>query len=128
MNKKYIELFQEMSKAMAVSAETVAEYDRQHNDEKGEKTAFQMRDDYQALFDKIKEFGEDYVPTKNDCAKFTVAAMVLVNQLQDRMNALKKSIVGYQTDLIPKLQEIVDKATDENIVEMIEEKFNIKDN
>ena len=44
------------------------------------------------------------------------------------MNALKKSIVGYQTDLIPKLQEIVDKATDENIVEMIEEKFNIKDN
>ena len=87
-----------------------------------------MRDDYQALLDKIKEFGEDYVPTKNDCTKFTVAAMVLVNQLQDRMNALKKSIVGYQTDLIPKLQEIVDKATDENIVEMIEEKFNIKDN
>ena len=126
MNKKYIELFQEMAKAMATSAETVADYNKQQNDEKGEATAFQMRDDYQALFDKIKEFGEDYVPTKNDCAKFTVAAMVLVNQLQDKITAYKNAVTGYQTDVIPKLRDIVDNATDNNIVEMIEEKFNIK--
>ena len=126
MNKKYIELFQEMAKAMATSAETVADYNKQQNDEKGETTAFQMRDDYQALADKIKEFDVDYVPTKNDCAKLIVAAMVLVNQLQDKITAYKNAVTGYQTDVIPKLRDIVDNATDDNIVEMIEEKFNIK--
>ena len=125
MNKKYITLFQDMAQAIASTAETVAEYNHQKNDEQGEKTAFTMRDDYQELADKITD---DYIPSKNDCAKLIVAAMILVNQLQDKITAYKTAIAGYQTDLIPKLQDIVDNATDDNIVELINEKFIIKDN
>lgn len=86
-----------------------------------------MRDDYQELTDKIKDAGDEYTPTKNDCAKLLVAAMILVNQLQDRITALKTSITGYQTDIIPKLRDIIDNTTEDNLLEKINEKFNIKE-
>jgi len=57
-----------------------------------------------------------------------VAAMVLVNQIQDKINAYKKAMTGYQTDIIPKLQDIIDNATDDNIVELINEKFKLQEN
>jgi hypothetical protein len=55
--------------------------------------------------------------------------MVMVNQLQDKVNALRKAITGYQTDVIPKLQEIVDNAgsDDELARKMANEKFIIKE-
>jgi len=54
--------------------------------------------------------------------------MVLVNQIQDKINAYKKAMTGYQTDIIPKLQDIIDNATDDNIVELINEKFKLQEN
>ena len=46
MDKRYVELFKELAKATAVSAEQVMDYDRAKNDEEGLKTAQTMRDDY----------------------------------------------------------------------------------
>ena len=125
MDKKYITLFKDMAQALATSAETVADYNREKKDETGERTALTMRDDYQELAGRITD---EYIPTKNDCAKLMVAAMVLVNQIQDKINAYKKAMTGYQTDIIPKLQDIIDNATDDNIVELINEKFKIQEN
>ena len=110
MDKKYVTLFKELAQATAATAETVMDYDRAQNDEEGLKTATIMRDDYQALTDAI---GEDYVLNKKDAAKLLVSAMILVNQLQDRINNTRRAITGYQTDIIPKLQKIVDEDNDE---------------
>lgn len=128
MDKKYVELFKTLAQAIAVSAEQVIEYDTKKNDENGAKVAETMRDDYLALVDSIKNAGDEYIPTKNDIARLLVGAMVEANQLQDRMKALKSALTGYQTDVIPKLQEIIENAeTDEAVAKMVNEKFIIKE-
>lgn len=125
MDKKYIELFKTLAQATAVSAEQVMDYDKARGDERGLQTATTMRDDFQELFDKINE---DFILSKSDAARLLVGAMIQVNQLQDRINALKKAMTGYQTDVIPKLQEIVDNAENDKMAnQMANEKFIIEE-
>lgn len=129
MDKKYITLFKELAQATATSAETVMDYNREKGDIEGLETATIMRNDYQTLTDKISEANDKYVPTKNEAAKLLVGAMIVVNQLQDKINNLKMAVKGYQIDLIPKLQEIVDGATtDDEASQMAEAKFILEDN
>ena len=126
MDKKYIDLFRELARATAVSAEQVMDYDHEQGDEKGFETAKVMRDDYEALYDR---FTDDYVMNKADAAKLLVAIMIQLNHLQDRIAAIRKATTGYQTDVIPKLQDIVDNAEDdEAVAKMAEEKFIIENN
>lgn len=128
MDKKYITLFKDLAQATAASAETVMEYDRQKNDDKGLETATIMRDDYQALVDKIKDAGDEYIPNKSDIARLLVGSMILANQLQEKISNLKKAMAGYQTDVIPKLQDILDHAqNDDEVKKMANEKFIIKE-
>lgn len=129
MDKKYIELFKNLAQATAASAEQVMDYDRAREDEQGLKTATIMRDDYQALAESIDNLGQDFMFNKADAAKLLVAAMIQVNQLQDRIANLKKAMTGYQTDLIPKLQEIVEKAkNDDDVEQMANKTFIIENN
>ena len=127
MDKQYVTLFKDLAQATAASAEAVMDYDREKGDEKGLETATIMRDDFQALTDRINEGGEAYNMNKADAAKLLVGAMIQVNQLQDRINNLKKAMTGYQTDVIPKLQEIVDAENDEDASKIADEKFIIKE-
>ena len=113
MEKKDVTLFKDLAQATAASAESVMDYDRSQNDEKGLKTATIMRDDYQKLTDKIIDAGDAYVPNKDEVAKLLVGAMIQVNQIQDKINNLKKAMVGFQTNTIPKLQKILDEAKDD---------------
>ena len=46
MDEHYKQLMIEMCRSATVAAEQVMEYDRNHNDEKGEKVAETMRTDY----------------------------------------------------------------------------------
>ena len=125
MDKKYIELFIELAKATAVAAEQVMDYDKAKNDEDGFKTAQTMRDDYTALLGKLKDNPE---LDKADFAKLLVGALITVNQIQDRITALQKGLAGYQTDLIPKLNKVIDAESDEDARKIANEEFNIKEN
>ena len=126
MDKKYVTLFKDLAQATAASAEQVMEYDRGKGDEKGLESATMMRDDFQALVGRIA--AKDFVMTKSDAARLLVASTIQVNQLKDRIEALKQAMTGYQTDIIPKLQQIMDAETDENAQKLAEEKFIIGDN
>lgn len=128
MNKKYVILFKDLAKATAISAESVMDYDRQKGDEKGLETATIMRNDFQELADLINTAGDDYVPTQPEAARLLVGAYVMANQLQDKINALKKAMAGYQTDIIPKLKKIVDEAgaDEEKAKQMANELFIIE--
>ena len=129
MHKKYIELFKNLAQATAASAEQVMDYDKTKNDEKGFETAKVMRDDFQALAESIDNLGEEFAINKGDVARLLVGAMIQVNQLQDRINNLKKAMTGYQSDVIPKLQAILDEAkTDEDATKLANEKFIIETN
>lgn len=126
MDKKYIELFAALAQANAASAEQVMDYDRQQGDTEGLEKATIMRDDFQDLAVRLDD---KYEMSKADAFKLLLGAMVQVNQLQLRIDALKKAMTGYQTDVIPALQEITEKAeTDEEAKKMANEKFIIKNN
>ena len=121
MDKKYIELFKSLAQTTAALAETVMEYNHEQGNEEGFEAAKTMRDNFQDLVGKITP--EKFVLTKADAAHLLIASMIQTNQLQNQINNLKSAITGYQTDVIPKLQEIVDAASDEEAMKMADEKF-----
>ena len=121
MDKKYIELFKSLAQTTAALAETVMEYDHEHGNEEGFESAKTMRDNFQDLVGRITP--EEFVLTKADAAHLLIASMIQTNQLQNQINNLKSAITGYQTDVIPKLQEIVDATSDEEAMKMADEKF-----
>ena len=126
MDKKYIMLFKELAQSVAASAETVMDYDREKGDEKGLENATIMRDNFQELVNRIDV--TEYVISKADIAKFLIASTIITNQIQTKINALKTALAGYQTDLIPKLQDILDNASsEEEVQKMAEEKFTISE-
>lgn len=70
-----------------------------------------MRDDYLNLYSKMKDNQE---LAKNDYIKLLLGAMILVNNLETQAKKLKEAVQGYNLDVIPKLQRIVDEAEDDD--------------
>lgn len=125
MDKKYLQLFTELAHAVETLSEQVMEYDRQKSDEKGEKTAQSMRDDYAKLYDKLRS--DNVVLTRSEYAKLLVAAYIVVNNIEDRIKGERKAIEGYKIDIIPKLSRINDETTnDADASTLAEEIFKIQ--
>ena len=110
MDKMYISLFTELCNATEITAEQVMDYDKQKEDEKGYEIAEMMRNDYRTLKDKISA-GESL--TKNDFAKLLASVYIVTNNLRDRITNMQRAIRGYEKDVLPKLKDIVDNATDD---------------
>lgn len=128
MHSKYIELFKEIANATAISAEQVMDYDKQKDDAKGYEAAETLHKDFIELYDKIRDKNFDGQLAREDFARLLVGTLIIMNQLNDRITALKKAMTGYQTDVMPKLQDIVDNTkTSEEAMAMAEEKFSIKE-
>ena len=128
MHSKYIELFKEIANATAISAEQVMDYDKQKDDAKGYEAAETLHKDFIELYDKIRDKNFDGQLAREDFARLLVGTLIIMNQLNDRIIALKKAMTGYQTDVMPKLQDIVDNTkTNEEAMAMAEEKFSIKE-
>lgn len=128
MHSKYLDLFKELTRATAVAAEQVMDYDQAKNDEKGFDTAKTMRDDFEALNEKLNDKSFDGTLTKAEYAKLLVGCYVIVGNLQDRIEALRKAIAGYQSDLVPKLSKIIEAEDDESAQKMADEQFVIETN
>ena len=124
MNEKYITLFRELAQGTAVLAENVMEYNRQQEDENGERTAVEMRDQFQDLAEKFKP---DYKMSKSDAAQLLVASFIQINQLKTKLETVKTALAGYQQDIIPKLQTIVDAPSEEEATKIADEKFVINE-
>lgn len=128
MHKKYLELFKELTRATAVAAEQVMDYDKEKNDDKGFETAKTMRDDFEALHEKLAAESFDGNLTKAEYAKLLVGCYVIVGNLQDRIEALKKAIAGYQSDLVPKLSKIIEAADDVEAQKLADEHLIVETN
>lgn len=124
MNKEYQNLFKELAHAVELLAEQVMEYDHNHNDDEGEKTAQIMRDDFAALTEKFN--AEEVALERNDYIKLLTGVYIIVNNLQDKITNLKKTIDGYQTNVSAKLQRIMNETkTDEEANTLANELFSI---
>ena len=85
-----------------------------------------MRDDFAALHDKL---GTNEPLTKAEYAKLLVAAMIVANNIEDRIKSERKAIEGYKIDIIPKLSRINDETTtDEEAQKLADEIFKIQEN
>ena len=127
MDEKYVKLFTELCRTTAVLAEQVMDYDKSKDDEKGFESAKALRDDFERLHDRIDADDFDGNLTKAEYAKLLVGCYIITNQLQDKITILKKSLDGYQTSLIPKLQKILD-ASDEEYAEVAKVNLVIESN
>ena len=128
MHSKYLDLFKELTRATAVAAEQVMDYNQAKNDEKGFDTAKTMRDDFEALNEKLSAKSFDGTLTKAEYAKLLVGCYVIVGNLQDRIEALHKAVAGYQSDLVPKLSKIIEAKDDESAQKIADEQFIIETN
>lgn len=114
MDKGYAKLFSEIGKTISILAEKVMDKNKQDNDENGLKTAQIMRDDYMQLSDKLLAENFSLASlTKADFAKLLVGAMIVVNNIKDRIAAEQKAIDNYQVQIIPRLQRVVNECEDD---------------
>lgn len=129
MDKKYLNLFIQITQTVAVLAENVMDLNKKDNDEKGYETAKIMRDDFQNLHDKISEKNFDFNSlTRADFAKFLVGAIIIMQNLEEKVKNIQTAIQGYKIDTIPKLDRIVNETkTDEESITIANELFQIID-
>ena len=102
MDKRYVELFSLITQSTANLAEQVMDNNKD-KESKEYKNAQIMRDDYQALHDKLTN---EEILNKADFARIHVGAILIVNQLEARIKAEEKALRGYKLDVIPKLDQI----------------------
>lgn len=105
------------------------DYDKEKGDDKGYETAEIMRNDFSELQGKLEANDFDGVLTKAEYAKLLIGTLVIANTLRDKVTALNKAINGYEKDLAPKLQKVLDESnSDEEAQKIAEEIFIIDDN
>lgn len=129
MDNKYLTLFREIARNTEIMAERVMAYDKEKKDDKGEKTAQAMRDDFAKLHDKFaaKDFNPDTI-TRSEWAKILVGAMVISNNLEEEIKKIKNAQRGYKIDLIPKLNRIMEETeTDEEALTLANGLFEISE-
>ena len=66
----------------------------------------------------------------NDYMKLLAASYMIMNNIQDRITAQKKTIDCYKLDLIPKLSRIMNETKDqpEKMQTLVEELFKVLEN
>ena len=128
MDKKYIELFTLLSRAMENIAEQVMDEHRKNEEMQQYKTAQTMRDDYAKLTDKLDAPNFQIEDLKKaDYARLLVGTTVLINQIQNKIERDKQALQGYKLDILPKLDRI--NNTDESeVLTLAKELFTVKNN
>lgn len=126
MDKKFIALFQTIMESSAALAEQVIEYDMNKGDTAGAQVATTMRDDYTNLYEKLKDPNFDGTLSRTEFAKILVSTLIIANNLRDKITALNKVAMGYEKDIIPKLQAVIDEADDKHALDKANELFIIE--
>ena len=130
MDAKYITLFREIIHSTEILAERVIDYNKNKNDEKGAETAPSFRNDYAALYDKLRQDNLDPdTITRAEWIKILVGTMIIVSNLNQQIEASQKALQGYKLDVVPKLNRIIDETkTDEEAKNLANELFQINEN
>ena len=129
MDTHYINLFKELAHATEITAENMLEKNYKNKDAEGKKGAEFMRDDYAKLYDFMRDPNFDSSQlTRAHFAKFLVAALIFSRQLENKIQSDKKVVSGYKTDIIPKLDRILNETKDnENCLKLANELFTISE-
>lgn len=108
MNDKYKYLLSLIAQNMESVAERAMEDDKAKNDMQAYKTAKEMRSKYARLHDLLTSKTVDYVPVKNDIIDLYIGANIILQQIRARIQKEQAAVLGYETDLIPKLKKAME--------------------
>ena len=128
MDTKYIQLFAQLANSTQVLASQVSNYNLSKQDEKGADTAKTMSEDFTQLYKKISapDFNAATL-TRQDFAKLLVRALIVSQHLENQINNQQTALNGYKEDLIPKLEEVINKSsTTEDAQKVASEIFQLK--
>lgn len=123
MDKNYLALLTEVVHVAELAAEQVMELNKNNNDINALRVATTMRNDYAALYDKMRM--ETCTLSKQDYAKILAAALIASEQLEKRINNENKILRGYKDNIIPKLDRILGCKDDESAQNLAEEIFQL---
>lgn len=104
------------------------DYDKEKGDDKGYETAEIMRNDFNELHNKLIADDFNGTLTKAEYAKLLIGTLIISNNLRDKVAALNKAITGYEKDLAPKLQKIIDDSNSDEEAQKIAEEILIINN
>lgn len=124
MNEKYKTLFALIAQNMENIAERAMEDDKAKNDMQGYKTAKEMRSKYARLHDLLTSKTVEYIPVKNDIIDLYIAANIVTQQIKVRIQKEQAAVLGYETDLIPKLKQAMENEDEIEKIFTIQEKSN----
>lgn len=108
MNEKYKYLLGLIAQNMENIAERAMEEDKAKNDMQAHKTAKEMRSKYARLHDLLTSKTVDYTPVKNDIIDLYIGANIILQQIKLRIKKEQEAVLGYETDLIPKLKKAME--------------------
>ena len=118
MTKEYLELFRTLTRGAEVLAERASSYDTEKGDKKSADMALAMRDNYRDLGDRLNNPDFDINSlTRADFAKLFICAFIVSQNLEIQLKQMETALKGYRTDLIPKLDRILNEA--ENTYEAV---------
>jgi hypothetical protein len=100
------------------------EDDKAKNDMQGYKTAKEMRSKYARLHDLLTSKTVEYIPVKNDIIDLYIAANIVTQQIKVRIQKEQAAVLGYETDLIPKLKQAMENEDEIEKIFTIQEKSN----
>ena len=108
MNERYKTLLALVAQNMESIAERAMEDDKAKNDMQAYKTAKEMRSRYARLHDLLTSKTVDYTPVKNDIIDLYIGANIVLQQVKLRIQKEQGAVLGYETDLIPKLKKAME--------------------
>ncbi len=117
MDQKYVTLFREIARTTSILAEQVMEFNRNSGDKKGEETAQLMRDDFNSLYDRMNvDIFNPHLLTIDDYRRLLVGALIVVNNLNNKIENEQKAVQNYNLTIIPQLQRILNECKDQDSV------------
>lgn len=129
MNRKYINLFRELAHSAEILAEKVATSEYKGKTDEKTQAAFKMRDDYAAMYDRLRDENfDDASLTRNDFAKLLIADGVVIGNLNSRKEILETTIKGYQDTIMPMLQRVYDESTTDEEAQAIAQQIFVVNN
>lgn len=126
MNKNYKTLFGLIAQTLETTAEKAMEFDKKSSDMQAYKTAKEMRAKYARLHDLLTSDKVNYILTKADYIDLFIGANLVVQQIKNKIQKEQLALEGYETDLIPKLKQMIE-AEEEISEELAEKLFTVLD-
>lgn len=106
MDKKYQHLLALIARSVEILAEKAIEINQENNNQENLETSRIMREKYSKLYDRL-DTEEPVSLSHNDYIDLYIGAGLVVKQIEGKIARDRLAIKAYRTDLIPKLEEIV---------------------